>query len=175
MNSKEKSALRKKLYVNREVQGALILRSVLHWYFYMVAILLTVSIITVIQDPSKLGFGILYDSFMYFAPAIIASIVLLPVFVYDIMKTSNRVAGPIVRLRNEMEKLANGETVKKLRFRDGDHWTQLAQDFNVLAAQVMKERKAAGIETTPSTSAPSNANDPNMSLELVGSLVEDLQ
>ena len=133
MNSNAKNTLRKKLYVNRDVQGALIVRSVLHWYFYMVAILLVVSIITVINDPSRLGFGLLYESFLNFAPAIVASILVLPLFVYDIIRSSNRVAGPIVRLQHEMKKLSDGEEIEGLRFRDGDHWKEVADEFNALA------------------------------------------
>ena len=141
MDAKEKKALRKKLYVNREVQGALLLRSVLHWFFYMCAILLTVVIVTAVRDRSELAIKLVFKSFVYFSPAIIASVILLPLFIYDILKQSNRVAGPIVRLRNEMKKLANGENVKELRFRDGDHWKELAEDFNTLRAQVIKDRQ----------------------------------
>ena len=146
MNSKEKKLLRKKLYVNKEVQRALILRSILHWYFYMCAILLTVVICTAIRDPSQLALKLVFKAFVYFSPAIIASVLLLPLFVYDILKSSHRVAGPICRLRNEMIKLSNGEDVKELRFRPGDHWTELAEDFNVLAKQLMEFRDAQSEE-----------------------------
>jgi len=142
MNEQEKKALRKKLYVDRQVQGALILRSVLHWYFYMCAILLTVVVFTVIRDPSQLAIKLVFKSFVYFSPAIIASIVLLPLFIYDILKTSHKVAGPIIRLRNEMAKVTHGEKIKELRFRDGDHWAELAKDFNEMAAVLMEERTA---------------------------------
>ena len=142
MNEQEKKALRKKLYVDREVQGALILRSVLHWFFYMCAILLTVVVFTVIRDPSQLAIKLVFKSFVYFSPAIIASVLLLPLFIHDILKTSHKVAGPIHRLRNEMTKVTEGKEIKTLRFRDGDHWTELAEDFNEMAAALMAERKA---------------------------------
>ncbi len=142
MNEAEKKALRKKLYVNRQVQGALILRSVLHWYFYMCAILLTVVVFTVIRDPSQLAIKLVFKSFIYFSPAIIASVVLLPFFIYDILKASNKVAGPIHRLRHEMKKVTSGENIKALRFCDGDHWADLAEEFNLMAAELMTERKS---------------------------------
>ena len=142
MNAKDKKALRKKLYVNREVQRTLILRSIMHWYFYMCAILLTVVIFTVIRDPSELALKLVFKSFIYFSPAIIASVILLPLFVWDILKASNKVAGPIHRLRNEMAILVSGHDVKELRFRDGDHWSELADEFNLLAKELMAERKA---------------------------------
>ncbi len=142
MNAQEKKTLRKQLYVNRDVQLELILRSILQWYFYMCAILLTVVIFTVIRDPSVLAIKLVFKSFVYFSPAIIASVILLPLFVWDVLKASNRVAGPIHRLRNEMAALAAGRDVKELRFREGDHWSEIAEEFNVLAQKLMSERKA---------------------------------
>jgi hypothetical protein len=149
MNEQEKKRLRKKLYVNPEVQRTLILRSILHWFFYMCAILLVVVIFTSLRDPSQVAIALLFKSFVYFAPAIIASVILLPLFVYDILKSSNRVAGPIFRLRNEIRTLASGEDIKELRFRDGDHWFELAEDFNVLAKQLIEARRD-GSESEPS-------------------------
>ena len=158
MNAQDKKALRKKLYVNREVQGALILRSILHWYFYMCAILLTVVVFTVIRDPSELAIKLVFKSFIYFSPGIIASVILLPLFVWDILKASNKVAGPIHRLRNEMAILAAGHDVKELRFRDGDHWTELAEDFNKLANELMAERKARAEAESALSSLTETAN-----------------
>lgn len=141
MNSEQKKALRKKLYVNREVQGDILLRSVVHWCFYMVAILLAVVVWTAVRDPSQVALKLVFESFVYFSPGIVASVVLLPVFIYDILKASHRTAGPIIRLKAEMAKLANGENVDELRFRDGDNWADMADEFNNLAEQVMAERK----------------------------------
>ena len=141
MNEQEKNRLRKKLYVNPEVQRALILRSILHWFFYLSAILLFVVVLTTLRDPSQLALNLIFKSFVYLAPAIIASVMLLPFFLYDILKSSNRVAGPIFRLRNEIRTLTSGEDVEELSFRDGDHWSELADDFNLLARQLMDARR----------------------------------
>jgi nitrogen fixation/metabolism regulation signal transduction histidine kinase len=101
-----------------------------------------VVVFTVIRDPSQLAIKLVFKSFVYFSPAIIASVLLLPLFIHDILKTSHKVAGPIHRLRNEMTKVTEGKEIKTLRFRDGDHWTELAEDFNEMAAALMAERKA---------------------------------
>ena len=34
---------RKRLYVNAEIQGSLIVRTIIHWLLYMVAVLITVT------------------------------------------------------------------------------------------------------------------------------------
>lgn len=142
MNPKDKKRIRRKLYVNREVQNALILRSILHWFFYMCAILLTVVVFTAIRDPSQMAIKLVYQSFVYFSPAIIASVILLPLFVWDILKAGNKVAGPIHRLRNEMATLVAGHDIRELRFRDGDHWIDFAEEFNALSNELMTERRA---------------------------------
>ncbi|MEM7782677.1 MAG: hypothetical protein AAF623_04930 [Planctomycetota bacterium] len=130
----DKKHLRKKLFINAEVQGAILHRTVLHWFFYLAAILLTTVIIASLKDPSKMAIRMVFQSFVYFSPAIIASIVLLPLIVYDMLRESNRVAGPIYRLEKEMTKLRKGQKVKELRFRDGDHWSDLAVTFSQMAA-----------------------------------------
>jgi hypothetical protein len=142
MNADEKKTIRKKLYVNPEVQGAMLLRAVLQWCFHICAILLVVVVWTAFRDPSQIALKLVFKSFVYFSPAIVASVVLLPLFIYDVLKASNRIAGPLVRLRCELAKLAEGEEVNRLRFRSGDTWSDLAEEFNLLAERVMAERRA---------------------------------
>lgn len=141
MDAKTKKAIRQKLYVDQDVQRTLIVRTILQWYFYMSAILLVICLGAIWMDPSQLAIKHVFKSFVYYAPGVIASILLLPVFVYDMLKATNRIAGPIYRLRNEMKKLASGQEVRQLRFRDGDHWSDLAEDFNELAEQISAERQ----------------------------------
>ena len=49
------------------------------------------------------------------------------------MKLSNRFAGPVMRLRESINSLAQGEPVKELTFRDNDFWRELSEDFNRIA------------------------------------------
>lgn len=145
MDSKQKRRMRKKLLINPQVQGALILRNLLHWCFYFSAILLVISIWNAIIAPNNDGptaLELVFKSFKDFAPAILASLFLMPLFIYDYLKTSNKVAGPIHRLQNEMKKLINGEEVGELEFRDGDHWSDLAHDFNRVAKIVNESRRS---------------------------------
>ena len=148
MDNKTKQRLRQKLLINREVQGALIIRNVVHWCFYMAAILLVVSIWTSFHTPSggPTAIELVFESFVYFSPAILASMLLMPLFIYDHLKASHKVAGPIFRLQTEMQKLIDGEEVQELRFRDGDHWAALAKDFSKLAEIVNENRRQDQLE-----------------------------
>ncbi|MEO8494399.1 MAG: hypothetical protein ABI614_04980 [Planctomycetota bacterium] len=59
----------------------------------------------------------------------LASFGLVPVFVADSIKLSNRFVGPIVRLQTVIRQVGKGKPVE-LKFRDGDFWTDLPDDFN---------------------------------------------
>ena len=139
----EKKAIRKRHWINREVQGAIIKRSVFHWYLCTSLILLAVVIVTALRHPSHSALLLVYELWNHFSPAILASAVLLPVFIYDTLRATNRVVGPLHRLQVEMQALASGSEARPLQFRDGDYWQELAEQFNDLAAQVQKERKLA--------------------------------
>jgi hypothetical protein len=56
---------------------------------------------------------------------------------------SNRFVGPLVRLRRSMRKLARGEHVDPICFRDNDFWHDFANEFNAVAARVQKESPKA--------------------------------
>ena len=55
---------------------------------------------------------------------------------YDLLKLTNRFAGPVYRVRVTLEHLVRGETIRPVKFRDGDFWCDLAPKLNVLAARL---------------------------------------
>jgi len=90
----------------------------------------------------------------------VASFLLLPLVVYDIVQMSNRFCGPLFRLRRELRALARGEHVEPISFREGDFWQEFAQEFNALLARVQRsglqtEAPAAGSEERTATCAAS--------------------
>lgn len=150
MTPTQKKAIRKTLFINKAAQGSIIKRSIYHWYFCTSLILMTMAIFIAFRDPSRSALLLFYELWSYFSPAIVASVILLPIFIYDILKLSHRIAGPLERLNAEMNKLAEGESVTPLKFRDGDYWSELAEKFNKLAAQVQAERKRNHCQLTES-------------------------
>ena len=64
-----------------------------------------------------------------------ASLVLLPAVIFDLLRLSNRFAGPMFRLRRSMHDLAQGRPVAAVRFRHADFWQEFADDFNTIAAR----------------------------------------
>ena len=67
---------------------------------------------------------------------------MLPVFVYDTMKLSNRIAGPVVRLRSTMDQIRKGENTASLQFRDGDYWQEMADEFNEMVHELKRHERS---------------------------------
>ena len=48
----------------------------------------------------------------------------------DLVRLSNRFAGPARRLQNSLRELGEGKKVQPLIFRDSDFWQETAAEFN---------------------------------------------
>lgn len=137
---------RSSYFVDKTVQGALLIRAARYW----VLSLLVVGALTVLgwmfvspgmpvlvelrhQLPSFLG-GLLV--------ALLVSLLVLPVILYDLAKMSNRFAGPMLRLRRGMKQAAAGEHVEPIHFRDRDYWQEFADAFNELNQRLQSQEKA---------------------------------
>ncbi|MEW6055042.1 MAG: hypothetical protein AB1540_00380 [Bdellovibrionota bacterium] len=67
---------------------------------------------------------------------------------------SNRVAGPMLRLRNHCERVAKGETLDGIKFRDGDYFEEVAEAYN-RQMEYMRSRMPAGAVEPSSKAADS--------------------
>ena len=135
---------RKKQFVDRAVQGTLLLHIVGHWAFFLFAagaLLLFVEM--VVGDPRDAWRGLVHRH----GPTVLTVLVLAPIFIRDLCKLSNRFAGPMVRLRRAMRDLADGREVSPIHFRERDFWKDLATDFNRVVAHVQAS-------TPPAADAP---------------------
>lgn len=134
---------RKKFLVDSSVQGALALRTIFYWMGCTGVTIGIVALLKIINGRAGLEspYAELWSSCQ---PIAIASLFLLPVVAYDMVQMSNRVAGPIVRLRGAMRQLAEGRPVAPLRFRENDFWREMADEFNAIAAQLQASRQRAG-------------------------------
>lgn len=141
MPNSKSAHTRKRLYINPNIQGGLIARTMFHWLLYMATALIAVTIWTAYCNHRASILTLAQEVFSNFAPAFFAGVVLLPLFLYDQLRFSHRMVGPIYRLQQEMRKLTGGEGVQRLRFRQHDHWPELAEEFNRLAEMVVNNRR----------------------------------
>jgi hypothetical protein len=144
----DKKALRKKLFVDRKVQGALVARTILYWTACIVTVSLMILCWRIVTGPVRMFYTHLDDMWFFYGPAIVASLLLLPLVVVDILRLSNRFTGPLVRLRRSMRALTRGEHVEPIEFRSDDFWHEFADDFNALLARVQSLESTAEKTTT---------------------------
>jgi hypothetical protein len=128
----DKKRLRKRLFVDPKVQGALVGRAVLYWVVCLVTITLMLLCWRVITGPARLFYMHFDEMWFHYGPAMVASLLLLPLVIIDVIRTSNRFAGPMLRLRRAMRAVARGESVEPLEFRNADYWHEFASEFNDL-------------------------------------------
>jgi hypothetical protein len=140
--------------VDREVQGSLMLRVASYWLFCLLSISLMVLCWNVYTGPPQRFITLAADLYHRYAPALVASLILLPIVMMDVLRMSNRFVGPVVRLRMAMRELAEGRPAQPLSFRDNDFWRDMATDFNQAAARIVH---GATERSRPTEAMPGNA------------------
>jgi hypothetical protein len=134
------------LFVDYRVQGALIVRVVLYWLICLATMAFLLLGWGMISGPARPLNGHLNELWALYGPAAVASLLVLPAVIFDLVRLSNRFAGPMFRLRRSMHDLAQGKPVAAVRFRRSDFWQEFADDFNTVAARA-EEAKASRLDT----------------------------
>tara|TARA_R110002049_G_scaffold2750_8_gene22261 strand:- start:212671 stop:213219 length:549 start_codon:yes stop_codon:yes gene_type:complete len=134
---------REALVIDPQIQGALIRRVALYGicglFYFSIIEFLDVALADPQRSWSEIGVAFLEQA-VYWGPGMI---VLLPIFAYDILRVSNRFAGPVVRLRKEMRDLTKGARLEPIEFRGEDYLHELADEYNALRDEVIKLREQA--------------------------------
>jgi hypothetical protein len=160
---------RGKLYVDRDVQRALLWQLFRHWTIFIVVLVAMLLALEALAGgpPRSLSdyAGVLWARH---APLLIVIASLFPVFAYDSIKLSHRFVGPIVRLRGALKAAAAGQPVKPVQFRENDFWHDMADSFNDLMQQVAEERKGQARSPTETwdVRSPASLNGPLQQDEL---------
>lgn len=154
----DKSFKRSQVFVDSKVQGALLWRTVTYWCYAMLTIMASIVCWRILVTGVAQPFNIHLNDVLYsLSPMILGAAIMLPILLFDMARLTNRFVGPLYRLRNEMRRLARGEKVPPLRFRDDDFWHEIAEEFNAVVARVeqLEERQN---ETLP-LAAPSRTDE----------------
>ena len=144
---------RDRLIVDRPVQGALIARMLLHWFSFVALAFLLALGMAWLSRPSQSVSAVALSVWDMYGPFFLLMVVLLPGFMLDTVKLSHRFAGPIVRFRNAIKEISQGQPVNKITLRARDFWGDMADGFNAVVDRIESlEKKSTDGSRTKSRS-----------------------
>ena len=166
------SQKRFKLFIDRRVQGALVLRAILYWFCCLTTITVMLIVWRIVgAGPARVFYAHFDELWHQYSPPLVASLILLPLIIVDLVRLSNRFVGPIYRLRRVLREMSAGQDVAKVTFRDGDYWREIADDLNLIAER-LRHRSAdspssARASAAPAGTAPTREPESRSAAELV--------
>ena len=130
---------RRKLFVDSDVQSALLKQLVVNWLVVVGVIAAALLAAESYEAGFQLGFyGALAAIWHDNAVLLFTLCALSPFIVYESLKLSHRFAGPMHRFSKELQRLGDGEDVAPMRFRENDFWKDLAEGFNAVQQRIEK-------------------------------------
>lgn len=147
MSKASKSHKRFKLFIDRDVQGTIARRLLFHWCALAFCMFIMTAVVHVLSSPLESAEAQMNSYVQKHGQVFLVLLMLTPPFLWDSVKLSHRFAGPILRLRRAMEVTGSGEPAKHIKFRDGDFWMDLANNFNKVVDRLdAAEKKLAEFE-----------------------------
>ncbi|MCA9241930.1 MAG: hypothetical protein KDA37_17085 [Planctomycetales bacterium] len=139
---------RKRYLVDQRVQGDLLYRAARYWLtsVAMVGSLTLVGWLLVYPGVPSIvsGWKEIAPLLSMLAVGLVSTVLIMPIVMFDLLKLTNRFAGPIFRVNRALRDLAAGEPVKPIKLRDGDYWQDVAESFNLLLLAYQHLRDESG-------------------------------
>ena len=144
--SKIRRMSRSKLIIDLKTQGQIIRMATMHWVVFCLTSITLATFVQYCSNPFEGVYANVIAGLRSFAPAIFVAICLCPVFVFDFLKLSNRIFGPIPRFRSMIKTMQAGGEVEPLQTREDDIHADLIADVNGLVDLVSEMRSAIARE-----------------------------
>jgi hypothetical protein len=132
---------RNKIYIGGMLQGRLVKRLAIGWAAYNILLFNGLFAVAYLEaspaadNDAQQSLLERYESFAWQNRLLIfGALAAGPVLIWDVVRCTHRVAGPLVRLENTLLRMAQGETVREIKFRKGDWLNSLEQALNVYLA-----------------------------------------
>lgn len=148
---------RSRILISDEVQTSLLFRVTMHWVAFVGLTSISLAAwICFIDYPVASGEELLTALLRVLVPFLVCSLVIVPVFLYDVARISNQFVGPIRRVRSTLKKYIDTNHFEPIRLRKGDYWQALAAEINAAIEQASQPAPAAKATavTIPVSAAP---------------------
>lgn len=132
MTTAQTTTRRKRLFVDRHVQGELFRRLLGYWVCCMLFVTVPLFIGRSLTEPDRIFLDHAVEVWEMYWPLFAWMCLLLPLVLFDLLRLSNRIVGPLFRMKREFRQIAAGGELRHLQFRESDFWADLASDFNVV-------------------------------------------
>ena len=138
------SRLRRGKLVVDVSQHVLTRRVVYYWAFFVLTIsLLTMCSITLTENATS-STELMKLLWNRCGLTMLASALVIPLVIIDCMRLSNRIVGPIFRMKKAMHDAATGMHVDPIQLRPHDFWADFTADFNAFLTQLSENRNEPG-------------------------------
>jgi methyl-accepting chemotaxis protein len=165
---------RKRLFVNRSIQGRLLARTALYWLLYHGVLWVAMFLYRYAEHrgATQAGatprmFSDLYGEFVrqHFSMWICA-VAILPIVLWDLLKFSHRIVGPLVRFQRTLERLTAGHQVDEVRLRRGDLLLDLQNSFNQYLTSLRTMQSNAELPVHSMAVPVASASEPSLESQL---------
>jgi hypothetical protein len=130
---------RNRFWVNSHIQGRILARIAAYWVVYHAILWHAMFVVRYVAyraalitgDGEYQSIGQIYSKFTSdFSTLLICAVLLAPAFMYDMIRNTHRICGPLVRFQNSLKKMIAGEKVAPFKLRDHDLLVQFQDVFN---------------------------------------------
>lgn len=128
---------RKRLMIDPAVQWAVARRVALHWFGFFALLIVVNSILGILltgPDKSLIESGTAAVKAQL--PQVVIMMLILPIFLRDTIRLSNKFAGPMYRLRIGLGTLGQAKPTAPIKFRSSDFWHDVAERFNCVRDRI---------------------------------------
>lgn len=146
---------RVKKLINWTVQGPIVIRLIIHFMAYNVATLFLLLVVYGIKGSlAAIADQPVSAEPMTFwqqaAPVVVCMCVMMPFMIWDLMKLTNRIAGPLFRFESILNDFSKSGTIRQADLRKGDLLTDYQKHFNAFVDAL----HALHPETRPTQTTP---------------------
>lgn len=128
---------RSRYLIDPKVQWSIAGMITYHWAVFLLCLVTISAMVQVMAAGGHHPFvNSLASAVRAHIPILGMMVLMLPIFLRDMLKMTNRFAGPMYRLRLSLSSLANNRTTSKIRFRSKDFWQDVADDFNAVLCRM---------------------------------------
>jgi methyl-accepting chemotaxis protein len=136
------SPQRKKIYLGWKLHGRIVAQFALYWLVYHVVVMQGLCGREFLMYGTAALNGkqqIPFDEFLYSLARqhvwlIVVAVAAFPLILWEIVRLTHRFVGPMKQLESELRRMAKGEAVRTIRFREGDFAEGVEEAFNEYVA-----------------------------------------